>query len=210
MYQAIVAAAESKAQFERDVEAIKAEVAAIEDEQVVLNQQLAQADSVEMHNRLAVEINTRSAAVHAYRRRLEDADPSQVRDRDARLAAQRRGVRRGRSGTPPARRQGPRDLRRTGRDDSAKQAIAAVGQASKSKVALGPSRAFTANVKLLTKIEAAVLSESVPLRNEGGFTGLTSHLQWQGYPGHCLRHRGLDGGSSRRSSPGNRDQTGQG
>jgi clan AA aspartic protease (TIGR02281 family) len=52
--------------------------------------------------------------------------------------------------------------------DEVKKAIEDAGKASKAKPTLGPSRAFLANVKLLERVEASVLTESIDLRKEGG------------------------------------------
>ena len=50
-----------------------------------------------------------------------------------------------------------------------KRALDDLGKArARSKATLGPSRAFLANVKLLERVEASVLTESVDLRKEGG------------------------------------------
>jgi clan AA aspartic protease (TIGR02281 family) len=47
-------------------------------------------------------------------------------------------------------------------------ALAALNQASKVKLTLGPSRTYLANAKLLEKVEGSVLSETIELRKEGG------------------------------------------
>ena len=54
-------------------------------------------------------------------------------------------------------------------DDAAvKEALESLGRNSRSKPKLGPSTQFTANVKLLERIEKSVMSDAVDLRKEGG------------------------------------------
>lgn len=53
------------------------------------------------------------------------------------------------------------------KDGGVTGAIAALA-AGKAKGTLGPSRAYLANVKLLEKAEGAVLTDTIPLRKEGG------------------------------------------
>ncbi len=54
-------------------------------------------------------------------------------------------------------------------DDAAvKEALESLGRNSRSKLKLGPSAQFTANVRLLERIEKSVMSDAVELRKEGG------------------------------------------
>ncbi len=54
-------------------------------------------------------------------------------------------------------------------DDAAvKEALESLGLNSRSKPKLGPSAQFTANLKLLERIEQSVMSDAVDLRKEGG------------------------------------------
>jgi clan AA aspartic protease (TIGR02281 family) len=168
MYQGVVAAAETKSRYEQDLEAIRTELSAIEEEQIVLGQQMAQAQSVDLHNRLVVEMNARTAQINAYRQRLADADSGQGRERDARFAAQREAFIEVVLALRPKVDKTLADYAGLDKDDAVKTALVAVGQTLKTKLALGPSRAFTANVKQLVRYESMVLSESVPLRAEGG------------------------------------------
>ena len=50
----------------------------------------------------------------------------------------------------------------------ATEALGAVQRTTKTKLAMGPSRAFTANVKLFEKAEGSVRTEAIELREQGG------------------------------------------
>ena len=49
-----------------------------------------------------------------------------------------------------------------------KDALAALSKPSRPKVTLGPSRTHLANVKLLEKAEAGILTETIQLRSDNG------------------------------------------
>ena len=53
-------------------------------------------------------------------------------------------------------------------DPQVEEALEALNQKTKAKRTLGPSRGYLANVKLLEKVEASVLTATVELRKEGG------------------------------------------
>ncbi len=55
-----------------------------------------------------------------------------------------------------------------GQNDEVKGALETLGRASKSKPKLGPSPQFLTNVKLLERIEKAVITDSADLHKEGG------------------------------------------
>src|SRR5262249_32362255 len=68
------------------------------------------------------------------------------------------------------------------KDDAVKAALEGLNRSAKLKVALGPSRTYLANLKLLEGVEASILTEDVALRREGGvfwvdvtFTGKVTH-----------------------------------
>jgi aspartyl protease family protein len=168
MYQAIAATAAARAEFEGDREAVKAEIEAMEQERVLLNQQLSQVTTAEQNNRLVGAINALEGQIDAYRRRLSEAESGQGRAQNKLLASQREAFI-----------EAVLDLRQRvdkalaayaelAKDEDLKKAVAAVGRTTKARLALGPSRSFTANVKSLEKIEASVLTESVAMHDENG------------------------------------------
>ena len=135
-------------------------------QQIVLNDQLAQANGVAQHNQLVAMVNGVNGRLNLLRR--QEADPAEATRIDAQVAGRREAYV-----------QAIIELRtlvdatsatyaELAGDDAVTKAIDAAGGSSKAKATLGPSKAYLANVKLLEKAETSVLTETVSLRKEGG------------------------------------------
>jgi clan AA aspartic protease (TIGR02281 family) len=122
--------------------------------------------TVAQHNQLVAQINELTDRLNLLHQ--QQADPEAKRKIDERAARRREGYV-----------QAVLDLRQLvddanasyaalAQDEGVRGALERLNQGGKVKVSLGPSRAFQANVKLLEKAEAAVLTETVRLRREGG------------------------------------------
>ncbi|WP_422931225.1 TIGR02281 family clan AA aspartic protease [Singulisphaera sp. PoT] len=132
----------------------------------LLNQQLGQTSTVAEHNQIVTmlnDINDRMRLIH------DEENDSKVKDESNVKAAQRR----------EAFVQAVIDLRQRideaqnkykelAEDAEVKDTLAALNTKTKAKIALGPSKTFLSNVKLVEKIEASVLTESVTMRRDNG------------------------------------------
>jgi clan AA aspartic protease (TIGR02281 family) len=135
-------------------------------QRILLNQQLTQANSVQDHNRLVAMINQLSDQIDLMNQQVND--PAMRKEVNSQVPISREAYM-----------QAVLDLRQLvdkataayeelAKDEEVTAALGALGQKAKVKPALGPSRTFLANVKLLEKVEGSVLTESVELRKEGG------------------------------------------
>jgi clan AA aspartic protease (TIGR02281 family) len=136
------------------------------EQRIALNNQLSQATTVAQHNQLVAQVNELTDRLNLLTQ--QEADPEAKRKIEEQAALRREEYI-----------QAVLDLRRLvddakgryaalAQDDGVRDALERLNRRGKEKVSLGPSRAFLANVKLLEKAEASVLSESVALRKEGG------------------------------------------
>jgi clan AA aspartic protease (TIGR02281 family) len=136
------------------------------EQRIGLNQQLARAASATENNQLVALVNGVTDRLNLLHQQQGDAGAKQQVDAQA---ARRR----------EAYVQAVLDLRQLvdaatagytalAGDPGVKDALEQVNRGTKARTALGPSRAFLANVALLERVEASVLSESVDLRKEGG------------------------------------------
>jgi clan AA aspartic protease (TIGR02281 family) len=136
------------------------------EQRIGLNQQLSQAANASENNQLVALVNGVTDRLNLLNQQQGDAGAKQQVDAEA---ARRR----------EAYVQAVLDLRQLvdaatanyatlAGDSGVKDALEKVNRRTKARSALGPSRTFLANVALLEKAEASVLSESVDLRKEGG------------------------------------------
>jgi clan AA aspartic protease (TIGR02281 family) len=178
-----------RAEYEQGVQASRAQIMQMEQQRVLLNQQLTQVTSVEENNRLVAMINMLSGQINMIRQQSGDGNSRQVAG--ARIASHREEFM-----------QAVIDLRQLAdktvaeyeelvKDDAVKNALAALNQKAKTKVTIGPSRAFLAGVQRLERAEAMVLTEDVELRKEGG-------VQWLDvtFNGRVTRPMVFDTGAS--------------
>jgi clan AA aspartic protease (TIGR02281 family) len=152
--------------YERAIREGRQAVRDLTEQRIALNNQLAQATTAVQHNQLAAQINELTDRLNLLAQ--QEADPEAKRKIDEQAARRREEYV-----------QAVLDMRRLvddaqaayaalARDDGVRGALERLNRRGKEKVSLGPSRAFLANVKLLEKAEASVLSESIALRKEGG------------------------------------------
>jgi clan AA aspartic protease (TIGR02281 family) len=136
------------------------------EQRIMLNQQLAQQLPASEHNQLIAVANTVTDRLNLLRQ--QEADPDAKKDLDAAVARRREAYI-----------QSVLDLRvlvdatntaytALADDAEVKAALVEAARKAKAKTALGPSRGYLANVKLLENAEKSVLTEDVPLRKEGG------------------------------------------
>ncbi len=152
--------------YEQAVEENKQIIQELTQQRMMLNDQLAQASGVVQHNQLVATVNGVTERLNFLRQ--QQVEPASERKVDAQVAGRREAYV-----------QAVIDLRTIvdttdaayaalAKDDAVTQAINAAGGSSKAKATLGPSKAYLANVKLLEKAEATVLTETIDLRKEGG------------------------------------------
>ncbi|WP_435010275.1 retropepsin-like aspartic protease family protein [Tundrisphaera lichenicola] len=136
------------------------------EQRIELNQRLAQASNVAENNQLVAMVNGVSDRLNLIHQ--QQADTGMKQRIDSEVANRREAYV-----------QAVLDLRqlvdataetygKLAGDKDVKEALSQVNEKSKGKATLGPSKSFLANVALLEKAEAAVLSETVDLRKEGG------------------------------------------
>lgn len=165
LYRAVSLAAERKQLFEANVAARQNDLRLMERQYVALNEELTQVSSNEERNRLVAMSNSLAGQINLHR---QDADPENHQVPGARLAIQREEF----IEAVIALRlfvdssiQAYADL---AKDAEVQKTLTDLNAKTKAKLNLGPTRAFLANVKLLEKVEASVLTEEVTLRKEGG------------------------------------------
>jgi aspartyl protease family protein len=167
LYRVASATAAQKAQFEQGVQAAQEQVQQLEQELIQLNSQLAQNPPAQLYNQLVAMINVRTGQLNTLRRQSSDESKQLA---GARLAASREEFI-----------QAVLELRKLvdktneeyaslAADEQVKATLEALNRPAtvKTKFALGPSRTYQANVKLLERVEATVLTEDVELRRQGG------------------------------------------
>ncbi len=165
-YREMRAGQDQRAAIEYQTRENKQLIAALTEQRMELNQQLANPLPAAQHNQLVAMVNGVTDRLNLLIRHERDGE---TRDELGAAIARRR----------EAYIQGVLDLR--GMVDSANEAYKAladdpevkaaleeVGKTTKAKLTLGPSKAFLANVKLLENAEKSVLTENVPIRKEGG------------------------------------------
>jgi aspartyl protease family protein len=167
LYRAASVAAAQKHQYEQGAQEARSQIQQMEQQYVMLNQQLSQTPAGPAHNQLVAMVNALGGQINLMRRQGSDETKQVV---GARLANDRESFL-----------QAVLDLRKLidktneqyaalAADEEVKAVLEGLNRAgtTKLKYALGPSKAYQANVKLLEKVEASVLTENVELRKEGG------------------------------------------
>ena len=150
----------------RQLEANKGTIQQLTQQRVFLNRQLSQATTVQEHNRLVGMTNEINDRINLLNNAAEDTG----RSKEIRAQASNRRE---------AYIQALLDLRaladstakayeELAEDAEVKEALAALSKPSRPKVTLGPSRTHLANVKLLEKAEAGILTETIQLRSDNG------------------------------------------
>jgi clan AA aspartic protease (TIGR02281 family) len=144
----------------------KAMIQELTQRRIMLNQQLRQAVTVQQNNQVVAMLNEVSDTLQLLHDQTSDPEAKDKinaevgRRREAfveQVLELRKLVDEG------------QDAYKTLADDAeVKQALTALNQKTKTKLTLGPSRTFLANVKLVGRVEATVLTESINLRKKGG------------------------------------------
>jgi clan AA aspartic protease (TIGR02281 family) len=167
LYKALALAIAQQKTFDQGSQSSKELVRELLQESILLNEQLQQSTNVEQHNQIVVMVNQVNARISL----LRDgggADPKLGEQLRSQAATNREKYLqalldlRARANAITAR------YETLAKDEEVTQALQELGQKSKTKPTLGPSRTFLANLKLLEKVESAIQTESVELRKEGG------------------------------------------
>jgi clan AA aspartic protease (TIGR02281 family) len=170
LYQSVSEAASQKGSFEAERDAVKAEIEAMDQQRAALGEQLDLAADVTQHNRIATAMNSLGAQIRTLENRLAEAE----KETPARLAQRLTGQREAFVEAVLALRQQVDKVaaayKELAADPAVKQAFERLNESGKgkAKVSLGPSRGFASNVKLLERVEASILTERIPLRNDTG------------------------------------------
>ena len=165
-YKQMTGALAQQQGYEQELRENRQAIRGLTEQRIVLNQQLSQASTAAEHNQLVALLNGVTDRLNLIQQHEGDAEAK--RQVDAQAARRREAYV-----------ETVLELRRLvdaataayaarGADPAVKGALEQVNKRSKAQASLGPSRAFLANVALLEKAEASVLSESVDLRKEGG------------------------------------------
>jgi clan AA aspartic protease (TIGR02281 family) len=165
-YRQMTAALGQQQAYDRGLREDQQAIRELTEQRIALNQQLAQAADVAQNNQLVALINGVTDRLNLLNQQRGDTGTKQQVDAQA---SRRR----------EAYVQAVLDLRQfvdaataayaaLAGDEAVVDALERVNRRTKARTALGPSRAFLANVALLEQAEASVLSESVDLRKEGG------------------------------------------
>ncbi len=144
----------------------KGAIRELTEQRITINQQLAQGLPADQHNQLVAMVNGVTDRLNLLVQ--QENDPEAGRRADAQAARLREAyvqkvldLRQAVDATTAA-------YAALAADPEVKAAIEKVGAVGKVRPTLGPSRGFLANLKTLEKAEAAVLTETVSLRKEGG------------------------------------------
>jgi clan AA aspartic protease (TIGR02281 family) len=166
LYQRLTFAQMRQREFEQGASDSKVMVQQLIQQRIMLNQQLSQVTTAQENNRLIAMIHQLNDQINLINQQL--TDPATRKEINSQVPVQREAFL-----------QAVLDLRQLvnkvtetyeglAKDEEVKSALDMLNQKSKVKLTLGPSRSFQSNVKLLEKVEIAVLSETVELRKEGG------------------------------------------
>jgi len=136
------------------------------EQRIALNQQLAQVETPAQNNQLVAMVNGVTDRLNLLRSHQGDAEVK--RDVDGQAARGREAYVQAVLDLRPLVDSVTSAYAALVDDEGVKSALDALNRQAKVKSALRPSKAFLANVALLEKAEASVLSESVDLRKEGG------------------------------------------
>ena len=166
LFRGVSEASQRKSEYDRNVETGQDELRQLEQQRIFINQQLAQAQSVQENNRLIATVNALSGQIELLRKHTSDPNTSQVVG--AKLSIQREEFIQAILELRHFVNKAQEDYALAAKDAEITAALMALSKTGKSKFTLGPSRAFLENVKTLEKVEASVLTESVTLRKESG------------------------------------------
>lgn len=165
-YREMVAASNQRQMLDYQARENQALIRELTEQRMTVNQQLAQDLPAAQHNQLVATANALSDRLNLLIRQERDA--AGKGPLDAAVAGRREAYI-----------QGVLDLRglvdaanasykALADDPDVTRALGDLNATTKAKLTLGPSKAFLANVKLLENAEKSVLTETVPLRKEGG------------------------------------------
>jgi clan AA aspartic protease (TIGR02281 family) len=152
--------------FEFEAQNQQATIQELVQQRSLLSQQLPQATTTVQHNQIVGMLNEVGDRLNLLRQQA--ADPTAKQGFSGQLAQQREAFT-----------QAILDLRQLAdataerykalaSDAAVQGALADLNKTSKTKLTLGPSRSYLANVKLLEKAERSVLTDTITLRRENG------------------------------------------
>jgi aspartyl protease family protein len=178
LYNQLGAAARQHAETEQQVEGQKEMMRELLRQRVVLIQQITAFDQqIQNFGRTPDLLSRRNEVVNAYNGILDqinllrsgEGSDAKVQDRlQSEVSRRREGFMQSVLDLRQLVDQVAKSYAELANDAAVKEAVDTLGRTSKSKPKLGPSTQFTANVKLLERIEKSVITDSVDLRKQGG------------------------------------------
>ncbi|MHC5537967.1 retropepsin-like aspartic protease family protein [Singulisphaera rosea] len=153
-------------QFDRGVEDSKAYLRQLIEQRRILGLQLKQARSTDEHNQIVTMLNDTNDQMKLLED--EESDPKFKDNLNANAAQSREQFVQAVIDLRQLIDETQKQYTELSEDETVKESLAALNKKGKTKYSLGPSKAFLANVKLVEKVEASVLSESVTMRRDNG------------------------------------------
>ncbi len=166
LYQKLSFSKRKQQEYTRGVAGDKALIQDLTQQRIMLHQQLQQAATVAQNNQLVAMINEITDRLNLLREAA--ADPTAKRELDALVPRQREAFVQAVIGLRHLVDVTSERYKALAEDPRVEEALEALNQKTKAKLTLGPSRGYLANVKLLEKVEASVLTATVELHKEGG------------------------------------------
>lgn len=166
LYTKLSQAVMRKQMFEQNRQQADATVQELLRQRIYLNTQLSQATSAIENNRIVGML--RAVEDQATLIQRQNGDPEQNQAVGARVAMQREEYMQAVLDARQVVERAQENYALLGKDEDVAKALAALETKSKSRLELGPTKGFLANIKQLEKYEASVLTEKVALRKEGG------------------------------------------
>ncbi|MDR3638934.1 MAG: retropepsin-like aspartic protease [Isosphaeraceae bacterium] len=152
--------------FEQGAIDSKAMMRELTQQRMLLNRQLALTNTTEDHNRVVAMLNEVTDQLSLLNQ--EANDPEARKKVAAQVAEQREAFMQSVLDARQVADEATAAYAKLAEDAEVRDALAALNQKTKAKLTLGPTKTFLANIKVLEKVEASVLSEDVTLRDGGG------------------------------------------
>ena len=164
--KAVTQIQERKKQFDQRLREGDETARQLMEQRIVLNQQLSVASNAAEHNRIAGMLNETNDRLNLLQRELNDPDASQ--GAAAQVAMKREIFIEKVLKLREVVDQALADYEKVAKDPEVTAALEAINKAGPKAVKLGPTKTLLNNVKNLENVEKAVLTETIPLRKEGG------------------------------------------
>jgi clan AA aspartic protease (TIGR02281 family) len=167
-YNRLTLASTRKQAFEEGRQQADAEIRQLLEQRILLNRLLTQASTPVENNRLVGMLGELDDRVTLMQKQFVDPDVNQAVG--ARVAMQREEFMLTVLDARELVNRTQEQYAVLAMDDEVATALGLLNQKTKTRLSLGPSKAFLANVGLLEKVESSVLTEKINLRKKGGIT----------------------------------------